>query len=746
MTDKWILQNIELVLASRNRLVLIDPSEQSQYLLPVIENHGFKVLKTDSKVTSEADRVKDELMMRYQAESEFSDAPVIFYVTRPKEELTFLFDYCATHGNIDLTSPTEWLKRKLFNQTGQQVTLDNSMLLTAAKLGIGKELTWWTKILQNLEDLVSLEDELIPFLTEPEVYFKGKEHDVKRLFEEKLFELIGQPHRKVPAKTLASEVVTFLFKCLLNNDISSELLTVYYKWLDSQTHAGALDSYLSKFQIEPGQSVWNVHPDHCFSQIDQLQLREISDNFRDINFVKERLGKLSSRLNSRKVNRYIPAWWSDLQLVIDFDTAPLSMCQSLSRVVDFYTGSFHMLDRSIRNLYEAFLSEKEIIRPIQERYEQLNNALLDKWFEYYQDYQSDQQAYLVDLFSKAKPGIAVIVGDGVRYEIAAQIAHSLSKDFKVVKNTMLADMPSETEHNMSALYSGDNEVIPKHKDREKQLSTKSGKEITYLNLEAVEYGQKGDFLVLTYKDIDSAGEKLQQGAIKLFNEFEKVIAEKIKLLLNIGYREVHLVTDHGFVLTGLLDESDKVEPDATGNKEVHERFLRTYDKQSNQNWMVFERPYEGYSYVYAAKTHRPFKSKGVYGFSHGGFTPQEIVIPNFVFTKEQASVAGLQVQISNKKELQEITGELFGLKIKSSGSAGDIFASSRKIQVLLYSTQKQIGSSNILTMHAESEESLEFSFSGHSEISAVIVDADSQEQLDSAIVKKSSARDLGGLL
>jgi len=82
----------------------------------------------------------------------------------------------------------------------------------------------------------------------------------------------------------------------------------------------------------------------------------------------------------------------------------------------------------------------------------------------------------------------------------------------------------------------------------------------------------------------------------------------------------------------------------------------------------------------------------------------------------------------------------------SSGSAGDIFASSRKIQVLLYSTQKQIGSSNILTMHAESAESLEFSFSGHTEISAVIVDADTQEQLDSTIVKKSSARDLGGLL
>jgi hypothetical protein len=746
MTDKWILQNIELVLASRNRLVLIDPSEQSQYLLPVIENHGFKVLKTDAKVISEADKVKDELMMRYQAESEFSDAPVIFYVTRPKEELTFLFDYCATHGNIDLTSPTEWLKRKLFTQTGHQVTLDNSMLLTAAKLGIGKDLAWWAKILQNLEELVSLEDELVPFLSNPDQYLKDKESDVKRLFEEKLFELIGQPHRKVPAKTLATEAVNHLFNSLLNNDISPELLNVYYKWLDSQTHSVALGNYLSKFKIEAAQSLWNVHPDHCFKEIDLRQLREICNSLRDLAFVKDRLNKLLPRIRSKKAVGYVPNWWNDVQLLVEFDVSPLNQCHSLEHIVRYYTSFFHRVDRAIRNLYEAFLSEKEIIRPLQEYYEQLNASLLDKWFDFYQDYRPDQQGYLVNLLSKTKPGVAVIVGDGVRYEIAAQIAQRLSGSFKVIQNTMLADMPSETEHNMSALYSGGNEIIPKHKDRERALSAKSGKDITYGSLEAVEYGQQGEYLVLTYKDIDSAGEKLQQGAIKLFNEFEKVLADKIQLLLNIGYREVHLVTDHGFVLTGLLDESDKVEPDATGNKEVHERFLRTYEQQSNPNWMVFERPYEGYNYVYSSKTHRPFKSKGVYGFSHGGFTPQEIVIPNFVFTKEQASIAGLQVQISNKKELQDITGEFFGLKIKSSGSDGDIFASSRKIQVLLYSNQTQMGSSNILTLHAESEESMEFSFSGQTEISVVIVDADSQEQLDSTTVKKSSARDLGGLL
>jgi len=251
---------------------------------------------------------------------------------------------------------------------------------------------------------------------------------------------------------------------------------------------------------------------------------------------------------------------------------------------------------------------------------------------------------------------------------------------------------------------------------------------------------------LTYKDIDSAGEKLQMGAIKLFSEFENVLTEKIQLLLNMGYHQVHLLTDHGFVLTGLLDESDKIEPFTTGKKEVHERFIRTVEKQSDKDLLMFERPYGEFKYVYASKNHRPFKSKGVYGFSHGGFTPQEIILPNFVFSKEMEATPGLEVNILNKKEIGEVTGELFGIKIQATSKADDLFSASRKIQILLYANNIAYSSSNIITIDRGVTQSFEFSFGGHSEIIAVIVDASTQEQIDSVKVKKSNARDLGGLM
>lgn len=46
------------------------------------------------------------------------------------------------------------------------------MLLVAAKMGVGKDVIWWKKILQNLVELVSMEEELIPFLCTPDIFLK----------------------------------------------------------------------------------------------------------------------------------------------------------------------------------------------------------------------------------------------------------------------------------------------------------------------------------------------------------------------------------------------------------------------------------------------------------------------------------------------------------------------------------------------------------------------------------------------
>ena len=746
MTDKWFIQDIEKQLQQRNRTVFLDPSGQCEFLLPLLDKMGVAVLRTDNALNEEWQMVKEELFLRYDAESRHKNNKVVFYVTRETAKLSFLFDYCFTHGCLDLTKPGEWLKNKLFANTGLQVQQDSKRLLLYAKLGRNKDINWWRKIIPEIDKPLNIGDELLPFLKEPDTYLQTLDPEIKEYTESIIFELLGQPYMAKPAKTLASEVANLIFDKLLNNDISGNLLEVYYKWIDSNSYRDSLKEYVSKYTIDKSLNIWGVHPDHCFDAIDIKALKEICDNIRNSTFVKDKLSILKKRAYSSKAASQVPDWWHDVITLLEFDNKPLAACNSFDKVVSFYTSGFNKADRAVRNLYLNFLQEESIIRPLQEYYENLNHELLQHWFEYSSSYRSNQQGYLVELLNSAKPGIAIIVGDGVRYEIADYIATNLEKQHKVERATMIADMPSETEHNMSALYAGSNEVIPIHKDREKKLSELTGKLITYLNLEALHYGIKADFLVLTYKDIDNTGEKLQHGAIKLFGEFEHVLYEKINLLLNMGYKEVHLVTDHGFVLTGLLDESDKIDPVVTGNKDVSERFIRTVDKQNNTEWIAFDRKYGEYNFVYTAKSPRPFKSKGVYGYSHGGFTPQEIIIPNFVFRKTQDAFKGLAVSIMNKKELIDITGEIFGIKIQAASAKGDLFSTSRKIQALLYANNINYSSSHVFTMDPGTTQSFDFSFNNNSEVQVVLVDAATQEQLDSVIVKKSNARDFGGLL
>lgn len=745
MTEQWLIQDIKKLLQHRNRIVVLDPTGQCSFILPILQQNQINAVQTDGTINESWKREKEELMLRHEAETAYKNKPLVFYVTREQDKLSFLFDYCFTHGCLDLSHPQDWLKKKIFAHTGLQVQLDNPMLLTAAKLGIGKDLAWWKKIVQDLEEVINLDDELLPFVDNPDAYLSAKDADIKRLFEEKLHELLGQQYIIKPPKTLADEVVKRMLDGLANNEMSETLLALYYKWADSTTYRPSLETYIRNYSLVGSAPPWNAHPDHCFEKLDLRAVKQIAENVRDKSFVSDKLQKLKKRIFSSKAQYFVPAWWKDVWSLFHADTSPLTSCNNLNAFIEYYTGTFSKVDRAIRNLYEIFLNDTTIIRPLQEYYEGLNHLVLQTWFGFHSEYKSDQQGYLPKLFSVAKPKIAVIVGDGVRYEIADFVATELQKHFKVEKQVMMADMPSETEHNMSALYVGNNNVLPLHKDREVSLTQTTAKSIVYMPLEQLSYGTSADYIVLTYKDIDSAGEKLQQAAIKLFSEFETVLVDKITLLLNMGYQEVYLITDHGFVLTGLLDEADKIDPNATGKKEVHERFIRTEEKQDNNEWLAFEERYAEYKYVYAAKNHRPFKSKGVYGFSHGGFTPQEIIIPKFKFSKIKSQTSRLDVIISNKQDLNDVPSELFVIKLEAPKSSTDLFGRARKVQIKLYAGNKEYQCSDIISIEVNSAVGKEFSFSGNTQVQAVLVDATTQEQLDTVIIKKSNLRDLGGL-
>jgi hypothetical protein len=286
-------------------------------------------------------------------------------------------------------------------------------------------------------------------------------------------------------------------------------------------------------------------------------------------------------------------------------------------------------------------------------------------------------------------------------------------------------------------------------NREKYLREQNtDKSIDFLRLDEVnEDPRPGQFLIATYKEVDEMGEKLQQKALKHFGEAIGFLATKIRQLLDSGYSKVYLISDHGFVLTGILKESDKIANPAPTGAHTSERYIQSNERLEGFTDMVEEeRPMGKFRFLYFSKNLNPFKTPGVYGFSHGGATPQEVITPYFCWDRSQNEGSAMGVTITNKEELTAITGVLFGLKLSGNADSGDLFSRERRIYLVFFADGQQINKSDIFTVQAGTTALKEFTFDGHQHVEVQVLDAETKQLLDKAVIQQTKTRDLGGLL
>lgn len=737
MIEKWLRNEIDKKICNSNRIVILDQSSRWKFLVDAACTDIC--LYSTKDYSSKWQQKQDELFLRHEIEKNHKNDQVVIYVSRKLAADSFLIEYAKTGGCIELA--TEWVRDVLLKETSLQVSLTDDELYTACQLGIFKDINWWKKVVQKIEGLLSIENDILDFFDNPNGFLESKTPAVKNLYIQEFCELLQQPVQDKPADTFASEIARHIFTGMLEGNISEKEYVIYCKWIDSRNHESSFKKYLGEYQLPSTIDIDKVKDNHCFDVVDKKYLTKLVENINNASEVKNILDKIKKRLRFKKSNPYIAKWWQDIADIMDFTV----VCNdaSIDGISRYYTVEFSKTDRSMRRILTYLKADINIVKPIQEYYERMNQDLLKSWFAHYGEYQESQKGYLVNLIKNTSKKIAIIVGDGVRYEVADSVASRVASDISVDKKFMYAGLPSETEHNMSALYTTDGEIIAEKKEREKKLSDETGKDITYMQLDEVNGTTDGEILVLTYKDIDDAGEKMQQGMLRLVDEFEDILVEKIQLLLHLGYKEVHLVTDHGFVLTGILEESDKIPTDdISGGKKVSERYIRSVDEQSGSKYISIEEHYENYNYVNFAKSSRPFVSTGKYGYSHGGFTPQEVVIPNFVFTYNKQNQ--MDVDITNKKDLIDIAGNILTVKF-SSCEAKDVLSYQRKVRVLLYVGDKIVDKSSIISISPGSQEKVELSLDSATEGVVVIIDEDTKDQLDKAKITKSQMRDLGGL-
>lgn len=742
MIDKWFKEELDKIFNSHQIAVVIDLSGELAFLLEGL-NSEYQLFKTADEI--------EELNVKYRIEkNRESGSKYLIYTQTSKERLSFIREYCETNGNIEINRSENYIKDKVFSNLGINLPLDKEELLSAAKESIGKEDGYWMDLnLKGATNIFNFKKELVPFLNAPKTYLEKYDKEQQKMFCKQLQVRLKQPTINKPASSLAFDTVKIIFDGLSTNSLEGWLEEIYFSWLDSLSSRDSLKRYLaSDIQSHGKDSLWDFHPSHPFTGIDEVCLKTIGDELRDKKRRQFYLEKIKPRANSKVAATLDITYWKGIEEILAFDETIISGIDSFSAAVELYTGEFYKLDRAARTLYTHFLNNKALLKPWQEYYRSLLITFLDKWFSYIEQYKQNQTGTLQRIIDENEVKTAIVVGDGITYELAQNIASKVSGKYKIDNSYILADTPSDTENNMSQIYVKSGDVLKIHKRRESYLSNDNAqKSIEFIQLDDInDRTNQAHYLICSCKDIDSISEKMQQKALKYFSEAEDFISKKIEQLLKSGYQKVYLISDHGFVLTGILSESDKISNDFGSEVKLSERYIKSPARLNLDSNQYFERKVEhdDYQYLYFAKNLNPFKTPGVYGYSHGGISPQELITPYICWSNE-SETARFKVKIVNKKELQSVTGKLFNVLIEANSSDNSESGSHRKVELQLQNKDKLVSKSAIYTIKPGSRLEEEFSFEAYSELQITLLDANSKVELDRVIAKQNSARDLDGL-
>jgi hypothetical protein len=746
MIDQWFKADLCKTFDVHPVLVFIDESAEAEFLLRTLGS-DYAVHRTATDL--------EELHVKYLIEkSDDSTLKHIIYTQRPRKTLKFIREYCETNGCLEIRNLQAYVKGKVHQELNLNINLPREALTSAAKVSVGKDRTYWMDLThKGAGEIFDLSKELLPFLHNPEAFDRDQyDAQIRETFYKHISSLLGVTHTTKPATTRAKEVVKAMLDGLAHGNCKPQLLSIYKDWLDSVSYQESFLSYLSDYSLPVNAVAVTADINHPFEKLDEQWMIKLGAKISNPQHKLEDqvLEWMRKRSQSKQAMSLGISFWADVVTILEFDLTDINQLNSLDECSAYYTHTFCKLDTAIRNLYAAFLDNTTLLHPIQNLYREHVSVFLNKWFQYWSEYRENQTGLLQRIINESPKKTAIIVGDGVAYEIANLVADKVSSGFDLKKESIFADIPSETENNMSRLYMDNGVTEAVQKNREKYLQQQNPDvPIDFLPLDKVSDGPLPNrILVCTYKDIDDMGEKLQHKALKYFPETIDFFAKKITQLLNNGYGKVCLITDHGFVLTGILSEHDKITHQINGDCHKAERYLRTADAQPHLNSEMIEvhRSYKQFNHLYFAKNLNPFKTPGVYGFSHGGLAPQEVVVPFFTWTNSSAPTNALTVEILHKADLKGITGNNYSVTVQAGTGDGELFSHDRKLCLLFFSNQEQVGKSDIFTLKSNQSTSKEFEFDGHSTIDMQLLDAETKELLDSATTTQNNDRDLGGLL
>jgi hypothetical protein len=356
---------------------------------------------------------------------------------------------------------------------------------------------------------------------------------------------------------------------------------------------------------------------------------------------------------------------------IDKVFSEISKVNSASEIVKRYTENWWKIDneyRTFRLQTDADNQLQVLSRSVRIIYRDYQNQLNEKFLNLI----SKQEELLIQGFQKqsdfwekvasSKKRRAVILVDALRFELGQDLIGTCKKSMRDVKiscEPLIASLPTLTPIGMSSLIPvRDIEIDVKDSNWQVQSNDSTGNlallserrklikkhhtKAAFFSLQDLISGsnidlEQGNPIVVFTRELDSLGHDsgLLNLSLNFFGEYLNGICEGVKKLTVSGIEEVHIVSDHGFIIIENVTEADKIPIDKNipilyaGHRCIVGKSL------PEDLGVIFDLPNsDGLKYC-VPKNSGIFRKSGSCEFIHGGISLQEIVIPHIqVVTKK----------------------------------------------------------------------------------------------------------------
>jgi len=404
--------------------------------------------------------------------------------------------------------------------------------------------------------------------------------------------------------------------------------------------------------------------------------------------------------------------------------------RSLESLIDFYTGNLREVDRLHREFEQAVSDYLDGYEPILKMIDRVRNRywkLIGKVQEYFiKNFESGwppigrlANADVFDRFIAPKlqesgRRIVFFMIDALRYELGVALVKELAEEGQVELRAACAQLPSVTQVGMASLLPEAGRMLSLKKNDKGELIPFLG-EVPVSNVNQrmdvlkKRYGQRFaemtlkeflkknpplestvELLVLRSDQIDSQLENELESALGYIHDSLKRIRVAVNRLKQMGFHEVVIATDHGFVLCPSPQAGNVCTKPPGEWINVHERCLLGRGTANLDNIVI---PAEragirgDFEHLASPKGLVPYRS-GMQYF-HGGVSLQETVIPVLVLKlqEKQPDFRNPQVSLSYKNGAKKITTRLPVIEITLEDNS--LFSNGMDFEILLEAHDKR---------------------------------------------------------